>query len=118
MKWHAKLREKCIRTGANEPVMMINGNDTSLLKDLMLMRVYCLLLFTEKRLKNIFHLVKVLHIIHGFLNQEQDRRNVNALERSQPRLAIIFCGQGKQISDDEKMAWHPDVDVFSNKMNG
>ena len=33
-------------------------------------------------------------------------------EGSQPRLAIIFRGQGKRISDDEKMAWHPDVDVF------
>ena len=27
-------------------------------------------------------------------------------EGSQPRLAIIFCGQGKLISNDEKMAWH------------
>ena len=33
-------------------------------------------------------------------------------EGSQPRLGIIFHGQGKGISDDE-MALHPDVDIFS-----
>ena len=59
-------------------VMMINVDDTSLLKGLMLIRVHCLLLFMAKRLTNMFHLVKALHIIHGFLNQEQDWRNVNA----------------------------------------
>ena len=33
-------------------------------------------------------------------------------EVSQPRLGIIFHGQGKGISDDE-MALYPDVDIFS-----
>ena len=33
-------------------------------------------------------------------------------EGSQARLTIIFHRKGKQISVDEKMAWHPDVDVF------
>ncbi len=30
----------------------------------------------------------------------------------QPQLAIIFRGKGKRISDDEKAAWHEDVDVY------
>ena len=30
----------------------------------------------------------------------------------QPRIAIIFRGQGKRISLDEKIAWHQDVDVY------
>ena len=33
-------------------------------------------------------------------------------EGEQPRLAIIFRGKGKRISDDKKLAWHPDVDVY------
>ena len=30
----------------------------------------------------------------------------------QPRLAIIFRGQGKRINPDEKLACHPDVDDY------
>ena len=30
----------------------------------------------------------------------------------QPRIAIIFRGKGKRIRQDEKDAWHPDVDVY------
>ena len=30
----------------------------------------------------------------------------------QPKLAIIFRRKGKRISDDEKAAWHEDVDVY------
>lgn len=36
-------------------------------------------------------------------------------EGSQPRLAIIFCKQGIQICDNEKMAWCPNVNVFSQQ---
>ena len=36
-------------------------------------------------------------------------------EGKQPPLAIIFCGGGLQISQDEKMAWHPNVKVFFQK---
>ena len=32
--------------------------------------------------------------------------------KQQPRVAIIFNGKGKRISEDEKNAWHPDVDVY------
>ena len=30
----------------------------------------------------------------------------------QPKLAVIFRGKGLQISEDEKKAWHQDVDVY------
>ena len=33
-------------------------------------------------------------------------------EGSQPRLAIIFRGTGKRISEYERMSWHPEVDVY------
>ena len=53
-------------------VILLNGDNANLLKGLMLIRVNCLLMFKAKRLTNIFHLVKALHIIHGFLNHEQN----------------------------------------------
>ena len=37
---------------------------------------------------------------------------VTRAEGEQPRIAIIFRGQGKRISLDEKIAWHQDVDVY------
>ena len=33
-------------------------------------------------------------------------------EENQPRLAIIFRGTGQKISEEEKKAWHPDIDVY------
>ena len=30
----------------------------------------------------------------------------------QPRLTIIFRGKGKRIREDERLAWHPNVDVY------
>ena len=33
-------------------------------------------------------------------------------ERNQPRLTIASRGTGKRISQDEKLAWHPDVDIY------
>ena len=30
----------------------------------------------------------------------------------QPWLGVIFCGTGKQKSQDEKEAYHPDIDVY------
>ena len=37
---------------------------------------------------------------------------VTRAEGEQPRTTIIFRGQGKRISLDEKIAWHQDVDVY------
>ena len=34
------------------------------------------------------------------------------LEGEQPKLAIIFRGQGKHISQDEKSEWHKGVNVY------
>jgi hypothetical protein len=40
-------------------------------------------------------------------------------EGKQPRLCIIFRGEGKRISQAEKAAWHPDVDVqFQSNVGG
>ena len=33
-------------------------------------------------------------------------------EGVQPKLAVIFRSQGLRISEDEKKAWHQDVDVY------
>ena len=47
------------------------------------------------------------------LDKRQDTLQiVTRAEGDQPRIAIIFCGQGKRISLDEKVAWHQDVDVY------
>ena len=37
---------------------------------------------------------------------------VTHAEGEQPRIAIIFRGQGIRISLDEKIVWHQDVDVY------
>ena len=36
-------------------------------------------------------------------------------EGEQPRIAIVFRGQGKRISQLEKQAWDKDVDVYFEK---
>ena len=42
-----------------------------------------------------------------------------SLQGHQPLLAIIFRGGGKRITNDEKLAYHPDVVIyFSKKMPG
>lgn len=66
------LEENVLRLALLYRVMMVNGDNTSLLKDLMLIRAHCRLLFTAKTLTNTFHLVKDLPIMHGFLDKEQD----------------------------------------------
>ena len=33
-------------------------------------------------------------------------------EGGQPRVSIIFCGQGLRLSQTEKQAWDEDVDVY------
>ena len=36
-------------------------------------------------------------------------------EDQQPCLAIIFKGRGKRITDDKKLAYQPDVDIYLKK---
>ena len=36
----------------------------------------------------------------------------------QPRLAFNFRGGGKRITDDKKLAYHPDVGKYFQKMSG
>ena len=36
-------------------------------------------------------------------------------EGSQPKMAIIFRGQGKRLTEVEKKLWHPDIDVYFQK---
>ena len=36
-------------------------------------------------------------------------------EGQRPRLAIIFRGGGKRITDDEKLTYHLDVDIYLQK---
>ena len=48
----------------------------------------------------------------GLDKRECTLQIVTRAEGEQPRIAIIFRGQGKRISLDEKIAWHQDVDVY------
>ena len=72
------VREKCIRTGANEPSYDDKCGRYKPTERLNVNQSALPFVVYGKRLTNMFHLVKALHIIHGFLNQEQDWRNVNA----------------------------------------
>ena len=102
-------------------IIMINGDDTSLLKESMLIRVHYLLLFTAKTYEYVSpgqgstNNTWISQPGPGLAKRQCSLQVIFRPEGSQPRLAIFFCGQEKRISDDEKMTWRPDVDVFPIK---
>ena len=76
MKWHATLREKCIRTSANEPSYDDKWGRHKPPERLNV---------DQSPLPFVVHGKKTFEYVppgqgftHGFLNQEQDWRNVNA----------------------------------------
>ena len=118
-KWHATFREKCIRTGANEtsyddkwgrykPTERLNNDQSPLPFVVHGKKTYEYVPPGQGSTHNTW-------ISQPGAGPEKRQCSLKVMfrpEGSQPRLAIIFRGQGKRISDDEKMTWHPNVDIF------
>ena len=68
-KWHATYREKCIRTGADNPSY---DSKWGCFKPIEMIRVHFRLLCMGRRHTNIFQQKRGHHTTHGFRNQDQD----------------------------------------------
>lgn len=79
MKWRATLREKCIRTGADEKSYDDKWGRHKPIEEFNVHQ--CPLPFNVHGKKTYDYVSPgrgSTHKTHGFLNLEQDRRNVNA----------------------------------------
>ena len=101
--------------------MMINRDDTRILKGLMPIRVYYLLLLTAKIYEYVLlgqgstHNTWISQPGTGLEKRQFSLQVMFPPEGSQPKLAIIFRVQEKRIYNDGKMTWHPHVDIFFQK---
>lgn len=121
LKWHATLRERLIRTGAGQPgydnqwgrflpSRRLNVDQSPLPFAIDTRTTYELVnkKDTENRNKKVWCAQP----------KSADSKRFCSLnvcfspEGKQPRLAIIFRGQGKRLSDVEKNSWDKDVDVY------
>ena len=103
--------------------MMMNGDNTSQLKGLMLIRVHCLFVVPSKKTykyvpshQGSTHNAWICQEGAGLEKRQCSLQVMFVPEGSQARLTIIFHGKGKQISVDEKMVWHPDVVFFQQNV--
>ena len=117
-KWHATYREKCIRTGFDEnydpkwgrykPSQRLNVDQSPLPFVVHGKKTYE---FIPKG-QGSTHITWISQPGSGLEKRQCSLQVMFRPEGQQPKLAIIFRGQGKRISEDEKSAWHKDVDVF------
>ena len=118
MTWHSTFRERCIRTGATAnydpkwgrflPMQRLNVDQSPLPFVVHGKRTYEHVPRGEGSLHNTW-------IAQPGSGLEKRQCSLQVMFRpvgNQPRLSIIFRGTGKRISMDEKLAWHPEVDVF------
>ena len=66
---------------------------------------YHLQLIPSTPMKLYVHVVK-----YGQLNQEAGQTTGES-QREQPRIAVIFQGQGRKIAEGKPQAWHDDINV-------
>ena len=118
MKWHATLKEKRIWIGANEPNYNDKRGRYKPTERINVDQSPLPFVVHGKDLRICFTWSSNTWISQpgpGLAKRQCSLQVIFRPEGSQPRLAIFFCGQEKRISDDEKMTWHPDVDVFPIK---
>ena len=116
-KWHATFRERCVCSGKDEtyhqkwgrfkPSERINVDQSPLPFVIDVKRTYE---FVEPGSKN--HNTWISQPGSGLDKRQCTLQVAFRPEGKQPRLAIIFRGKGKRISEDEKLAWHPGVDIY------
>ena len=118
-KWHATFREKCIRTGKGlpgyeekygrfKPEERLNVDQSPLPFVVHGNRTYEFI----PEGQGSTHNTHISQPGSGLEKRQCTLQIVFRCKGKQPRLSIIFRGQGKRISAVEKEAWHPDVDVY------
>ena len=117
-KWHGFTRERLIRTGCNDdyddkwgtfvPNERYNLDQSPLPFVVDAKRTYEQIEY--KHTGKIW----IAQPSSGLDKRQCTLQIVTRAEGEQPRIAIIFRGQGKRIriSLDEKIAWHQNVDVY------
>ena len=115
VKWHASLRERLIRTGQSnaqydqkwgyfKPSQRYNVDQSPLPFSYECRKTY------ESPDTD-----KKVWVSQSNANSGKRFCTLNICFRSeegQPRVSIIFCGQGLRLSQTEKQAWDEDVDVY------
>ncbi len=119
-KWHATTRERLIRTGFQDdydakwgkfrPEQRLNVDQSPLPFAMDVKKTYEMV--EPKNPENRYHKVWISQPQSGLDKRQCTLQLCLRPTGQQPRLAVIFRGKGKRISEDEKNAWHPDVDVY------
>ena len=118
-KWHATYREKFIRTGGDnpsyeskwgrfKPIERLNIDQSPLPFVVHGKKTYEYISAGERSSHNTW----ILQPGSGLDKCQCSLQIMFRPEGVQPKLAVIFRGQGLRISEDEKKAWHQDVDVY------
>lgn len=116
-KWHSTFRERCIKTGAGDdynekwgryqPKERLNVDQSPLPFVLDVKKTYE---YVEAKDKH--HNTWISQPGSGLDKRQCSLQIMFRSEGKQPAVSVIFRGKGLRISQEEKDAWHPDVQVF------
>ena len=119
-KWHATTRERLICTGSNDdyhpkwgrflPKQRFNVDQSPLPFAIDVKKTYEQIIRGDKENRN-----NRVWVCQPFSGADKRQCSLNICFRpdgEQPRIAVIFRGQGKRISKVEKEAWDSDVDIY------
>ena len=119
-KWHYNYHERCIRTGYGtdfdqkwgyfKPKQRLNVDQSPLPFVIDVKKTYEYIEPGDK-----YHNTWISQPGSGLDKRQCSLQVMFRPEGKQPPPAIIFRGCGLRISQDEKMAWHPNVKVFFQK---
>jgi len=120
-KWHGSTRERLVRTGLNDdydqkwgrfrPTNRFNVDQSPLPFVIDHKRTYEII---EKK-KQRYNKVWIQQPGSGLDKRQCTLQVCIRAEGEQPKLAIIFRGTGKGIKETERLAYHPDVDIYFQK---
>lgn len=120
MKWHSTLRERLVKTGSSEnyhpvygsfvPAQRYNVDQSPLPFAIDTKKTYEHI--EPKNPENRNKKVWVSQPGAGLEKRQCTLQICFRPEGQQPRVSVIFRGQGKRLSAVEKASWHADVDVY------
>lgn len=123
MKWHSTLRERLVKSGKKDsydpvyggfmPTQRFNVDQSPLPFAIDTKKTYELI--EPKNPENRNKKIWVSQPGSGLEKRQCTLQVCFRPEGEQPKVGIIFRGQGKRISEVEKSSWHPEVDVFFQK---
>ena len=122
-QWHATMRERLIRTGKRDNYDSKFGRYTTMQRFNVDQSPLPFAIDTKKTYERIEprnpeNRYKKVWIQQPGSGLEKRQCTLQVCFRpngEQPRIAIIFRGQGKRITEAEKDSWHKDVDVYFQK---